>query len=135
MIGTVNAAGNSTERRDYTFVDEAPLSGTSFYRLSQSDIDNRKEYLGTRTIINNAKDFEVKTVSSANGKLILQVSSLTRTNVQLRIYDISGRERKNMKIEITPGTTNKEINLTNGIYIWEIRREKGEVTFQKVSIQ
>lgn len=135
VIGTVNAGGNSTERRDYVFVDESPLPGTSFYRLSQTDIDNRQEYLGTRSIINNAKDFEAKTISSANGKLVLQVSSLTRIGVQLRIYDISGKERKNIKMEITPGTTHKEINLTSGIYIWEIRREKGEVTFQKVIVQ
>lgn len=135
VIGTVNAIGNSTSRHDYAFVDEFPLTGTSYYRLSQTDIDNHKEYLGTKRIDNNASGFEAKTISSSNGKLVLQISSANRVNAQLRIYDINGRERKSERLNLSPGTTNKEFSLSSGIYIWEIRHEKGEVNFQKVIIR
>ncbi len=134
LIATITAAGNSTDRKDYTYVDESPLPGQSYYRLSQTDIDNSKEYLGTRRIVNQVKDFEVKTVSSSNGKLVLQITSATAANAQLRIYDISGRERVNEKLNVAPGVTNKEFYLNSGIYIWEIRKEKGVVTFQKIII-
>lgn len=135
VIGTVNAAGNSTSRHDYSFVDESPLPGTSFYRLSQIDLDNRKEHLGVRRVANNVKEFEAKTFSSANGKLVLQISSVSNANAHLRIYDMNGRERKNEKLKLSTGITNKEINLSRGVYIWEIRNEKGDVTFQKVIVQ
>jgi len=38
-LGTVAAAGNSQQRHDYKFVDTAPLSGTSYYRLRETDLD------------------------------------------------------------------------------------------------
>lgn len=134
-LATINAAGQSGDRRDYAFTDDKPLRGTSYYRLSQTDIDNHKEYLGTRRIINSTSDFEVKTVSASNGKLKLQISADRQESVQLRVYDISGRERVNEKFAVSSGTTYKEFNLSAGIYIWEVRKEKGVVTFQKVSIQ
>lgn len=135
IIGTVNSLGNSSSDQDYLFVDDSPLTGTSFYRLAQVDIDNRKEYFGIRRIVNNAKEFEVKTLSTMNNKLVLQISSINRVNAQLRIYDMSGREKKSEKLNLQPGIINKEFYLSTGIYIWEMRHEKGEVTFQKVIVQ
>lgn len=38
-IGTVGAAGNSQHVRDYSFIDRAPLTGTSYYRLRETDVD------------------------------------------------------------------------------------------------
>lgn len=134
-IGTVNAAGNSASQQDYRFTDEFPLTGTSYYRLSQTDIDGRTAHLGIRRIVNTAKEFEAKTVSTSGGKLVLQINSASRTVTHLRIYDLAGRVRHTEKLNIYPGLINKEYNLGNGIYIWELRHEKGEVTFQKVIIQ
>lgn len=135
IIGSINAVGNSSARQDYSFVDESPLTGTSYYRLSQTDIDNRKEYLGIRRIANNVKEFDAKTISSSGGKLVLQFNAVSAETVQLQIYDINGRKLKSEKLNVTTGLTNKEVRLANGIYIWEVRRQKGEVTFQKVIVQ
>lgn len=38
-IGTVEAAGNSHQVRDYSFIDRAPFTGTSYYRLRETDMD------------------------------------------------------------------------------------------------
>lgn len=38
-IGQVAAAGTSTSRLDYRFIDELPLGGWSYYRLKQVDLD------------------------------------------------------------------------------------------------
>lgn len=38
-IGTLDAAGNSYELRDYTYLDPEPLPGTSYYRLRAEDQD------------------------------------------------------------------------------------------------
>ncbi len=40
-IGTVRGAGNSNSLRTYTFMDENPLQGISYYRLGQTDIDGK----------------------------------------------------------------------------------------------
>jgi hypothetical protein len=135
-IGTVNGAGNSTSTQSYTFVDASPLLGKSYYRLLQSDFDNNKEYLGVKRIDNNSgKEFEVKTVSVYNNKLVLQINSSVQGIYQLNVYDVSGRKWKNETLRLNPGTTQKEINLSKGVFIWEIRNEKGDAVLQKVIIQ
>lgn len=42
-IGTVDGAGNSTNKIDYEFVDEDAPSGISYYRLRQTDFDGKTE--------------------------------------------------------------------------------------------
>ncbi|MEO8588957.1 MAG: hypothetical protein ABI432_06300 [Flavobacteriales bacterium] len=43
-VGRVDAAGNSQQARDYRFTDTAPVNGTSYYRLRETDLD------GTETL-------------------------------------------------------------------------------------
>lgn len=43
-IGTVQAKGNTTNAVSYNFSDEAPLSGTNYYRLKMIDLDASFEY-------------------------------------------------------------------------------------------
>jgi hypothetical protein len=42
-IGTVNGNGTTTISHNYTFVDEHPLDGNNYYRLTQTDADGRSE--------------------------------------------------------------------------------------------
>ena len=43
-IGSLDAIGNSNERQDYTYTDEAPLEGFNYYRIQQQDVDGRYTY-------------------------------------------------------------------------------------------
>jgi len=43
-IGTVEAKGNSEVETAYTYVDEQPLSGNNFYRLTEVNLDNSYVY-------------------------------------------------------------------------------------------
>lgn len=49
----VDGAGNSTSTIDYEFIDIKPFSGKNYYRLSQTDFDGTKEYLGV-VYVNNS---------------------------------------------------------------------------------
>ncbi len=42
-IAEVKGAGNSTNILTYSFVDDALISGTQYYRLTQIDFDGTKE--------------------------------------------------------------------------------------------
>jgi hypothetical protein len=44
VIGTVNGAGNSSTKIDYTYIDDTPLPGKSYYRLKQTDFDGAYDY-------------------------------------------------------------------------------------------
>ena len=43
-IGTIEAAGNSMQRNDYTYTDALPFAGSSYYRLKQVDFDGTGTY-------------------------------------------------------------------------------------------
>jgi hypothetical protein len=54
-IGTVNAAGFSSNTQSYVYRDEFPESISFYYRLKQVDFDGAFEYLGPVFINNQAK--------------------------------------------------------------------------------
>ena len=50
-IGRVTAAGETEGRRQYSFVDQAPLPGASYYRLRMVDKDGTYEYSRVEDVI------------------------------------------------------------------------------------
>ncbi|MEO8471263.1 MAG: T9SS type A sorting domain-containing protein [Chryseolinea sp.] len=44
QIGEIPGAGNSSTKLTYKYIDEAPLSGLSYYRLVQVDFDGKETY-------------------------------------------------------------------------------------------
>lgn len=135
-FATVNGAGNSADVRFYSYVDANPLPGTSFYRLSQTDFDAKVKYVGIRRITNNnINTVEVKTLSGYSGKLVLQINTELQGKYNIRVIDLAGREWINQPINIGRGTTTKEFTLSSGVYIWEVRNDKGEAMLQKVWVQ
>ena len=135
-LGIVDGRGNSANANHYSFVDASPLPGVSYYRLSQTNFDGNKTYLGTKTNTNNGgKELEAKVVGSFNNTLTLQINAPVQATYQLRVYDLQGREWKNERINVTPGSNRKEIKLHAGVFVWEIRNEKAGIIRQKVIIQ
>lgn len=49
-IGEVRAAGDSQITTDYSFVDDAPLDGTSYYKLESVDLDGSTEFSETEVV-------------------------------------------------------------------------------------
>lgn len=137
LLGTVNGAGNSEVLKEYSFTDHYPLPGKNYYRLSQTNIDLHKEYLGTKRVdINTINVFEARTITTTGNKLVLDITTAESGVYHLRIYDVTGKERKHETLSIQQGNTRKEIVLTAGVYIWEIRKENSNHSItQKVIIQ
>lgn len=135
-IGTVSGAGNSSVTKSYSFIDPFPLLGTSYYRLLQTDHDERNQYMGVKKIENNSlKGFDVKTISTYNNKLLLQINTAAAGVYQLQVYDITGKKWVNEFVNLNQGIIRKEIQLKTGIYIYEIKNDKDESQLQKVIIQ
>ena len=135
-IGRVAGAGNSTVLKSYTYTDASPLPGVSYYRLSQTNIDAHTEYMGVKRVDNAGfKDFDVKALTGASNKLVLQINSTVQGQYKLTIFDIQGRKFKEESLNLGAGMTNKEISLKPGVYIWEISNAKGESLLQKAIVQ
>jgi acid phosphatase type 7 len=136
FVGKVDAAGFSTSTKNYSFTDPNPFGGASYYRLSQSDNDGKTAYMGIRRVNNNnPRDFDVKVLSGNPGRLVLQVNTQTEAVYQVSIVDMSGKRIKSETISFTAGQTRKEYQLIPGVYIWEVRNNKGAAIMQKVVVQ
>ncbi len=136
ILGTVDGAGNSTDLRSYSFTDPSPLPGTSYYRLSQTDFDNHMAYMGIKRIQNDRlKDFDVKTLSGFSGRLVLQVNSQVQAIYQVSIIDMGGRKVKSETIHLNTGSSRREYFLAPGVYIWEVKNDRGDSMLQKVIVQ
>jgi len=51
IIGTVDGAGNSNQNINYSYVDNEPYNGVSYYRLKQTDFDGQFKYSNIIAII------------------------------------------------------------------------------------
>ncbi len=71
-IGSVEGAGNSTQSRNYSFTDNDPMQGISYYRLSQTDFDGHTQHY-TASVVNNKTNglFNIYPNPSKNGKVHL----------------------------------------------------------------
>ena len=129
---TVKAAGNSLEPTDYTAEDNDPVSGLSYYRLSQRDVNGTVTELGfvaveTNTILTDivlapnpsngasvlhlplhtgTQEFAV-TVSDYSGKTILAQTTTEDLSLSLpagfyQVTVVSGAQRWSEKLAVTP---------------------------------
>ncbi len=90
-IGTVDGAGNSNQIREYAFMDNQPLKGVSYYRLTQTDFDGRTSR--TESIVINNKvsvTFSVYPNPASSGKVNLRYDDQS-ANMNITVQDLTGR--------------------------------------------
>lgn len=93
-IGTRKAIGNSTEQVNYTFIDDSPLSGLSYYRLKQVDKDGHTETFKVVSVYYDAKEgnrfMVLNNITSENITVLFNKSP--ETNDQMILYNSSGSQ-------------------------------------------
>jgi hypothetical protein len=90
-IGRVSAAGNSNVTHAYSFLDEAPLKGTNYYRLKQVDMDG--SFVNSRIISVANEENSISFVLMGNPVQDKEIKFLLRNgDVQhLKLTDVQGR--------------------------------------------
>jgi hypothetical protein len=130
-LGEVTAAGNSTSILNYSFIDTALVArALTYYRLVQIDIDGKSETFGpvsSDCATNN--EFEVVIIPNPNdGLFTLKIDSENSQEIDIRIYQMDGKEVALKSISNTEGTSIHYIDLggfTSGIYALHIYHNKG----------
>lgn len=101
-IGFVNGIANSTQQKDYSFIDEAPLPGKNFYRLLQYDLDGKS----VSSPVVNVDIFKAGyyTISNNPGNGIYRLNLHSTKMAIISVSDMSGRRllQKQMDAGIHP---------------------------------
>lgn len=129
----VLAVGYSEVPTDYNYLDEKPFSGTSYYRLKQTDFDGNFTYSDVKVVDYHIPDHSVRIipnpVSGNELDILFEVNSDDYPIIVLT--DISGREL-NVPLEMKSNGVQVDVSfLTPGIYFVTVNPGSGRVEVQK----
>lgn len=109
VIGQVAGAGNSTTTQKYEFIDNTPMRGTNYYRLTQTDFDGQSETFDVVSV-----DFDGKVNVSVAPTQVTNTLTLSlepmKTTGRVTIFNLVGQ--KVYDNTIGAGTSSMEINAT-----------------------
>jgi len=130
MIGKVNGMGNSDRNQYYSFEDESPLTGKSYYRLKQTDFDGQDTYFKIiSTSCGGHGEFSISPNPSASGTFTI---TGPEQNSDVVIMDALGKIIFETKIK--EGETTIDLsNHVSGIYMVSVRSEFG-ISSKKIVI-
>jgi hypothetical protein len=121
-VSRVKGAGNTSQMRQYTVVDQNPLEGLTYYRLKQTDFDGKFTYSPVVSVDMNAQmNIRLFPNPARSGDMpMIKISGFKEgAEINLTIYDINGREvYKRMLLSSSSNQSLWELNnnLPAGIY-------------------
>lgn len=127
-IGTVAAAGNSAEKRNYSFADVNPMAGDNYYRLQQFDLDGKSVFTEIKHLLYNFQLMELSPNPAITS--IVVTSNIGVQPKELKIMDLNGKVVLRTMLNESRQYVSV-MSLPRGIYIAEIPADKASVRFIK----
>jgi hypothetical protein len=119
----------------YSYIDQQPLPGTAFYRLSVSVAGSAPAYFGIRKLNGiSHTGFDLETRTGVAGSIVLDCSTANDDQYNLTIYTLNGVKVSQTDLPLQKGTTRKVVELKPGWYICELRNNRGEAVQQKAVV-
>ena len=120
VIGEESGAGISFEAINYSFIDERPLPGINYYRLSQTDFDGTSEYFNVLSVkVESARDGKVKVFPNPTSNFVnLSIpNSIEKEEATINILDLNGRLLKSKEVILDQSSIELSLeNIPTGIY-------------------
>ncbi|WP_293300189.1 T9SS type A sorting domain-containing protein [Pedobacter sp. UBA4863] len=121
IIGHKNSSGNTTNTANYSYTDSKPLNGTSYYRLSQIDLDGTKKILSVKSFNFNLSNNEISIYPvPAKNVLTVKVAQPQNEQISIELFSVTGKKvlsQSFKKQAALQGALLNVSNLTAGVYI------------------
>jgi parallel beta-helix repeat protein len=129
--GQVQASGNSSEQKNYVFIDRQPLQGINIYRLRMVDMDGHFTYSKIVAVTMDAAQTTLSLFPNPAARE-LTVHIFATGLLQLKLVDLNGRILKEEVRQLSGNTsTILDIsNLSEGVYIL-ILQNSNEIQYRK----
>jgi hypothetical protein len=89
MIGSVKAAGNSTDINQYSFTDKN-ITKLTYYRIKEIDLDGRFSYTAVQSIRMETNATELK-IAAVQNNILLQFPKQVKGSVSVQIISLGGQ--------------------------------------------
>jgi hypothetical protein len=120
LAGIVKGAGTSSEKLSYSFVDEHPFSGISYYRLRQTDFDGKYSLSKIVAVEQNKNTTGTIFPNPTSGSYTIRLTGKNENQVVVAMYDMLGQIVYNSSVDIVDGLNlikiNPSENIATGIY-------------------
>ena len=127
-LGFVSGNGTSTTAHNYSYTDQNPITGKSYYRIKQIDFDGSYEYSNTVEVVFGVLadySLEQNYPNPFNPTTTIKYSIKEKGYVELNIYDLLGSEIATLvNEEKLPGNYNISFDasaLSSGVYLYTIK--------------
>ncbi|HTA82829.1 MAG TPA: T9SS type A sorting domain-containing protein, partial [Bacteroidia bacterium] len=121
-IATVKGAGNSSTPLNYTAIDESPLAGISYYRISQTDFDGIETHLNTIVYQPCEDEESINAFTVNNNTIAVQINSKSNGVYSLTLMNTLGQRIMTETKSVTMGMNDYSLNpqVVHGIYIIQV---------------
>lgn len=123
VLGQVAGTGTSTTARTYSFTDERPLAGATYYRLRQVDLNGTSAFSPVVTVTAAQTNADWLLYTAAQHYVVLGIG-------ELYVMDIMGRSL----FKQTLSADRSEVvlpALPTGVYLFQLRTAKGRSTVRQ----
>jgi hypothetical protein len=105
-MGQVASKGNAQLAQKYTFMDENPLRGTTYYRLKDVDMNGKSTYSKILSVdmVGKSKSNTSLYPSVSRGEVYINLESTGGRQVDIQVFDAYGRLQKTLKRDVQEGT-------------------------------
>lgn len=138
LIGTRKSLGNTSNITNYSFIDLNPLNGTTYYKLSQIDLNGTTKVLAIKSLNSNINNSNLVFPVPAKDVLNIKINQVASDNITIDLIAISGKKVISQSFNKETITQAIQLNLNeivNGIYILNISNgilsEKKLITISK----
>jgi len=138
MIMVISGKGDSNTPTNYEFIDNDPLPGISYYRLTATDKDGDKKIAGIKSVNNNAvKSFSIaiQPNPAVNNEVNTVIQSEKRQLIKVKVYSAGGAEVYSKQLQVQAGTTPLRFNLAGGVYIVSAETQDGVKMNEKILVR
>jgi hypothetical protein len=122
VVTTIKGAGNSSTAHNYSAIDESPLNGVSYYRISQTDFDGTVTHLNTIVYQPCGDEESINAFTLNNSIIDVQINSNTDEVYTLTIMNTLGQrivtETKGVKMGMNDYRLNPKV--VHGTYIIQV---------------
>ncbi|OFY86134.1 MAG: hypothetical protein A3F72_06690 [Bacteroidetes bacterium RIFCSPLOWO2_12_FULL_35_15] len=137
--GIVDGAGTSAQINNYLWIDEMPLNGNSYYRLSQTDFDGTSKTFDVVSVTcdeETVDELEITDASLNSTLLFFNFSTSFQGMHLIKIYDAYGNLLESEKKYFLNGTNTESFDVSRyaaGIYQINIKNNN-KTAFRKVMV-
>lgn len=131
--GRVAASGTSTSAQYYSFKDNSPYFGNTYYRLKQVDVNGNFQYSKIIAVINTSLQFfMVYPNPTTNGIITVSCNVNETEKTNIKISNTYGEIIYTKDISSLGGYVTEQINLPSKGMYWVSLRKGSEVSVQKI---